>query len=155
MPHCSTPPAVKLLPSLLAAALLAASLLSCNKRTSNNDAEGCPKGVACTMEARSVGLRIRDKSGQPVVLDDFKTVRNRDGRTVSQYQPSSWTDTMRRRGSYMVLGDGTGQTERNGLAFTFIGYKAGTELVRERFIIGHDCCHVELLEGPQEITVSE
>jgi hypothetical protein len=34
------------------------------------------------------------------------------------------------------------------------GFKNGAEIFSQNFIVGHDCCHIELKEGNPEIKIN-
>jgi len=75
------------------------------------------------------------------VLDDYYTVRLRTGDTIRRNSPIGdkyyevlddlWTDKIKQEGEY----------------FLFEGKVGDSVLVREQFKIGHDECHIRLIEG--------
>ncbi|MFT5570887.1 MAG: hypothetical protein ACI9RP_002946, partial [Cyclobacteriaceae bacterium] len=44
--------------------------------------------------------------------------------------------------------------QMDGEVFIFQGTIDGLEVINESFTIGHDCCHISLLSGPERITLS-
>ena len=129
-------------------ALFFASLLissSCNK-----DSEGdCPADIMCTQDFRSVHVQLMNGSG-PYQLDSYITKRHSDSMVIDLHSTlSAYEDSLyRANGSYPILTDGQMQlTSRQGTGFTFIGYVNNHEVIRENYVIGHDCCHISRISG--------
>ncbi len=136
---------------VLLAAILALS--SCKKCIDQEEEQPCPTDIICTMDFRSIMITVKE-NGNPIALDDYKTVRLSDNH-VYNLKPTagSWEDSSRKAsGVYTVLTDGQmKQASRNGTMFEFRGYKNGQEVVRERFNINHNCCHINLLSGNTQV----
>ncbi|MFT6133561.1 MAG: hypothetical protein ACJAZM_000034 [Cyclobacteriaceae bacterium] len=59
------------------------------------------------------------------------------------------------QGYYTVLTDAQlNSLQMDGEVFIFQGTIDGLEVINESFTIGHDCCHISLLSGPERITLS-
>lgn len=96
----------------------------------------CESNRYCTEEFRTITIEVNG-----AVLDDFYTVRLRTGDTIRRDSPISgkyyevlddlWTDKIKQEGEY----------------FLFEGKVGDSVLVREQFKIGHDECHIRLIEG--------
>jgi len=138
--------------------LLLISLISNCKKEKVEEVEdpcSCSKGINCTMEYRSVGVTIKNQSGLSISLDNYYTTKILTGEKISL--KSSEFDSLRRiSGRYPVLGDGQKKlTEKCGTDFKFTGIKNGMEIVKQRYSIGHDCCHVKILSGDPNITIPD
>lgn len=122
--------------------LLAITVVSCN------DDEGCNGNLVCTEEFRTVLINIVDGDGDPVTLDSF-TVTNLDTDQVVSLDPIAWVDT------YPIADDSMlDEIPKEGQRIELVGILNGEEVVRETFLVGHDCCHVILLEGESTIELS-
>lgn len=54
-------------------------------------------------------------------------------------------------GGYIYITDAQlEEVKSSGTTIRFIGEKDGVIVVEEDFVVGHDCCHVQLIEGPLE-----
>lgn len=100
--------------------------------------------TACTMEFRMVTIKVSGKK-----LTSWVTIRNSNNQRLtfaSQFEPDSLV--------YVVLDDSfqkslENQTEK----FTFKGYINDSEVVNEVFTIGADKCHINYVDGKQEVTL--
>ncbi len=135
-------------------ALFVASLLissSCNK-----DNEGdCPGDIVCTQDFRSIHVQIMNGSA-PYQLDNYITKRHSDSMVIDiRSVIGSYADSMyRANGNYPILTDAQMQlTSRHGTGFTFIGYLNNREVIRENFVIAHDCCHISKVSGRDQVNL--
>lgn len=97
---------------------------------------GCESNRFCTQEFKMVTIEVNG-----AVLDDFYTIRLRTGDTIRRDRPIA--DKY-----YVVLDDlWTNKIKENGEYFLFEGKVGDSVLVREQFKIGHDECHIHLIEG--------
>ena len=99
--------------------------------------------VACTKEYRSISLTINDKDGNPVVLDDYYTfIDSRNRFKIEQ------GDLSIPNGIYPVVSDGEmDQLSFEGTILIFVGVNDGQNIVEQQFLVGKDCCHIELISG--------
>jgi len=103
----------------------------------------------CTEEFRTVSLQIQDSDGNPVLLDDFYTFY--DSRKKFEY---TLDDFDAEEGIYPVLTDAElDEIEKEGTTLIFVGEKDGANIVEHQMVIGHDCCHIQLLEGDNKIII--
>lgn len=101
-------------------------------------------GLICTEEYRTIGIEVTGGT-----LEDHYTVRVSNGDTIrfaSEFVFDNW---------YPVLADDyqeklEGRTE----TFRFEGWIAEQIVVQEDFRIRADQCHIELVSGNTEVTIS-
>lgn len=133
----------------LSIVLIALAVFSCKEEVIEVD---CGANSLCTTEEFvTITLEIATCEGEPVVLDDFYTFSDSKKRFEFQL-----TDAMKATGLYLVITDSElSELEREGTSLIFIGEKNGKNLVEHQMVIGHDCCHVQLIEGEKKIIVEE
>lgn len=115
----------------------------------------CSRSGNCTAIYSSVVVEIKNQKGNPVGLDDYYTTKLSTGEKINL--KSAEFDSLRGTlGEYPILADGQKEmTEKCGTDFEFTGIKNGNEIVKRAYKIGHDCCHVKILEGDPNIIISE
>ncbi|HET8860374.1 hypothetical protein [Marivirga sp.] len=130
--------------------LFAFSFISCEEE--KVDADDCQRELLlCTEEFKTILLEIVDSEGNPVVLDDFYTFY--DSRKKFEYE---YNEAQAIEGIYPVITDAEiDELEREGTTLIFVGVKNGDNLVEHQMVIGHDCCHIQLIEGEANIVISE
>lgn len=104
--------------------------------------------IACTMMFAMITVEVKDNSGNPVILDEYHTVRESSGQHImsQSHVPDS--------GTYTILDDNYVSTLKNKQEkFRFIGKKNGVEVINEPYTISADCCHVNKDSGKSEITI--
>ena len=122
--------------------LFALIVVSCN------DDNNCNGNLVCTEEFRTVLIEIVDGDGEPVTLDSY-TVTNLDTETTLQVEDVPGIS------GYPIANDALlDELPRDGHNLELVGLLNGAEVVRETFLVGHDCCHVILLEGNTTIQLS-
>jgi hypothetical protein len=132
----------------LSIVLIALAVFSCKEEVIEVD---CGANSLCTTEFVTITLEIATSEGEPVVLDNFYTFL--DSRKKFEFE---LTDSMKARGLYLVITDSElSELEREGSTLIFVGEKDGKNLVEHQMVIGHDCCHVQLIEGANKITLEE
>jgi hypothetical protein len=121
-------------------------LCSCNSET--ND---CGTELICTEEFRSIQVEIVDTDGNAVLLDTYQTIQV-IGQNLYDFSEDGFFGD---QGHYTVLTDAQlNSLQKEGEEFIFQGTINGLEVINESFTIGHDCCHISLLSGPEKITLS-
>lgn len=129
--------------------LFSLPFLSCEEQ--NLDSDDCDDNLICTDEFRTISLEITNQEGDPLVLDDFYTFY--DSRKKFEYELN---DIQQGHGIYPVLTDSEmDEVEREGTTFIFVGEKDGVNVIEHQMVIGHDCCHVILIEGEDKIVIEE
>lgn len=129
---------------LLSLATMVLSAASCDKRT--DEVPDC-SAVLCTMEFRSISVKVTDNNNAPVVLDDHYTENVSTGAII---RPENGTTV----GTYVVYSDAGLKTLINQTAtFRFVGMKNGNVVVDERYTISGDCCHINKVSGKDTIVI--
>lgn len=125
---------------------------SCENDTAINAKCECPKDKPrfCTYQYVTISVYIKDQNDSPVVLDEYTVKKVRNNQIITHkakpYEPSP--------GYYPILTDSQQDlTNTCGEEFELTGSKNGKQVVDTRFTIAHDCCHVTLLKGKNEIKV--
>lgn len=125
---------------------------SCDDRA-DIEADECPQNIGCTKIYVLVTAEIKDANDKPYKLDAYYTTKISTGEKIS-YQNQETDASAQYYGAYPILGDGQlAKTSKTGQEFEFIGFKDGKEVLRKKFVIGHDCCHVHLVSGDTKITM--
>lgn len=113
-----------------------------------NDEDDCQGDLVCTEEFRTILITVVDTDGEAVTLDSF-TVTNLDTDTVLDVEGVQGLD------GYPIANDAMfNEIPKDGQRIEFVGLLNGAEVIRETFLVGHDCCHVILLEGNTTIQLS-
>ncbi|MDR1161004.1 MAG: hypothetical protein LBK45_01570 [Tannerellaceae bacterium] len=113
--------------------LLIVSICSSCKKTDGKEE------VLCTMEYRSIDIKVQYADGSSVALDSFKVVWGE--REITQIFDFEMNQKF---GSYPIVDDGL-QGELRGLSvpITAYGYLDGKEVFKEDYLVGADECHIE------------
>lgn len=120
---------------------------SCKEPVDPPGAANCDD-VACTMMFAMVTAEVKDANGQPVLLDEYYTIRDKNAQKIT---PESQVP---QDGTYVILDDSwTRQLRNTSESFHFIGKKNGIEIVNEPYTIGADCCHVDKKSGKGTIVI--
>jgi hypothetical protein len=126
--------------------LLALLILSC-ERDNKSD---CNK-VFCTQEFKIVSVLILHKSdNSAVTLTTFKVIRVFDNKDISHGNsilPENY-------GYYPLVDDSDKEMLRNSnIEIEFQGYSNDTLLIKKRFVVTADCCHVSLVTGDSTVYI--
>jgi hypothetical protein len=104
----------------------------------------------CTMEFRTVQVRVVDAAGQPVGDLDVTVTNQRSGETLDVQQEAAGPPAA---GTYTVVTDGNVDdvsVEGDDLLFRATGHGRTAEAT---FVVGRDACacHIDRREGPEQI----
>lgn len=134
----------------LVLAFIAISFFSC--KDEDLKAQECDlESRICTEEFKTISLEITNPNGEPVILDDFYTFY--DSRKKFEY---TLNDIQEGKGIYPVITDAEmDEIEREGTTLIFVGEKEGVNIVEHQMVIGHDCCHIQLIAGDDKIVIEE
>lgn len=111
---------------------------------------GCLGTLVCTEELRILTVEVNDINNMPVELDSSYSIHesasvhsfdSNDSGFITEGTYTLWTDVE------MDL------IKRKGSEIIFEGWLNNEKVVSEVFTIGHDCCHIELLDGTSEIII--
>lgn len=110
----------------------------------------CSGNFPCTEVFITIGVDIKNSSGQAVTLDSTSVTNNKSGISHS----ASFDNSPGFASYYAVADDGhLDDIDFDGTTFLLEGWLDGKQVVSEEFLIGKDCCHILKLEGPDEITI--
>ena len=132
---------------ILVCILTVVSLASCFK-LSNSE---CADDIICTQIFVSVTVDVSDEKGKPVFVSRTET-RSLDGsflvsRTVNSVGPLVIADDLDRK---KLAKEGTPVSFK-----AFIQVKGQEiQVLDQAFIIGHDCCHIIKMGGPDQINLN-
>jgi len=120
-------------------------LISCKSRNEIN----------CTTEYRMLTISVIDSMSKPVLLSQYFVKKTSTGEIINFKQEDPYLDSINRmNGVYFILTDGKmAMTLKNGTEFQFIGMIDNEEIVNEKYIIGNDGCHVQILSGKTQIII--
>ena len=131
-------------------------LTGCTKnKIDNSCGVNCSSVGICTAVYISFSVKVKNSDGSAYKLDSFVTVRMEDNKILDiKKDNSSYSDSVNRgNGLYLVFSDAFGNlTDQCGKEFNFIGYKNNIEVVNEKYVFNHDCCHIQFVSGKREIT---
>jgi hypothetical protein len=104
-------------------------------------AGSCDKTIYCTEEFRMITVEVMGKN-----LDKTRTIRILTGDTLDMNRHSFAA------GTYVILTDAEmGLFRRKQEHFRFQGLIGDSLVVDEVYLIGHDECHIDLIEGRTRI----
>ncbi len=110
--------------------------------------EKCADNTICTKIFKSVVVQVQNQTGEAVSLDSSATYKS--GEIIF-----SMDEMEENLEYYVVLNDSHKDLiETSGTEVIFKGWRDGEALIEETYIIGHDCCHIIKIEGPDTITVT-
>ena len=110
--------------------------------------QDCPEDLMCTMDFRLLSVQINaDQNNRP---DSVQTVLNSDQKTILNRKKSEDIESLS-SGWILATDSDMHLVSRNGTAVTLNIYKAGQIIHSQEYVIAHDCCHIQLKEGPREI----
>lgn len=131
--------------------LIIAATSACNKTTTVTDDDTPCAPQACTMEFRSVTIKFVDKAGNPVVVQNFKSINQRTGQPIKWAGPNSVTQYP---GYYSVANDSDlKELSTNGDDVAVSGTNpANGQTKTVTFKISGGCsCHINKISGPAEV----
>ena len=117
-------------------------LFSCSKLESSE----CPTDLACTEIFVTLTVKIQNRNNESVFLTKTTTSIEGNSKIITN---SGWDKIS----AYNVLDDlSIKDLKKSGSSVTFKGYDDNNQLVvDEKFIIGHDCCHIVKIAGKEVI----
>lgn len=108
----------------------------------------CPDQLVCQLSYLTIHVEIIDTEGNPVIFQET-TLRNLDTGQFLEVDPEFPPEK-----GYIIAEDSMVDIlDREGDCVQLSGFIAGNLVFQYSFLVGHDCCHVELLAGPSTITI--
>lgn len=134
---------MKVLNSLILILLI--NIFSCNT-TENTE---CPEDLVCTEIFASIGTKIVNSNNEKVTLT--KTVTEIEGSN----NPIVTTEFNTFFDNYTVIDDSQkNKLKKQGSKVKFVAFNEKNQAIAtEEFVIGHDCCHIVKMAGPEVITI--
>jgi hypothetical protein len=131
---------------LLSFFLLAILLANCD-----SDKKSDCSNIFCSQEFRIITVLIRHASDSTAfILTDYKVFRvsdNKDLTLVNNTFPEN-------AGYYPLVDDSDFKLLRNiNTEIEFQGYSGNNQVVKKRFVVTADCCHVSLVTGESVIYI--
>lgn len=128
---------------------LCLSIAGCKKVEKNCD------GKMCTMELRTVSVKLTYADGSPVALDDFKVVKMPSGEEVTRTYNAQQRSLFRQYGSYPIASDADDRrfSKDSNTSLMFYGYIDSHEVVKSAYVIAFDCCHIQLVSGETQLMI--
>jgi hypothetical protein len=126
-------------------------LISCNKQ---EDDDTCPSDIVCTEEYVSIDVNVELVSYTRAQISYSESFLEDSDRLV-------YTENYQREihpllyNKITVLGDSAmNDLKKSGSKIVLKVYDIeDREILSEKFVIGHDCCHVQKVSGPDKITL--
>ena len=111
----------------------------------------CDSTLMCTMEFKSLIMDVKDQNGQVLVLDKVVSTRSNGEEFSFKREPFIGMETS---GRYAFWSDGQFKiTKKTGEYILVKGIRNNQEIFQRNFKVGHDCCHVLLIEGNTNATI--
>lgn len=135
---------------------LIAFTISCSKKESGaENKQDCGK-VACNEMLQSIDVSIVDQNDEPVALDRLKVTRIMDRKDITrEYNDHEW-NIFRQLGRYPLVGDNDEKyiPAFKNTSLRFQGYIGDHQVVLANYIVTFGCCHIELVSGKLNLTVT-
>lgn len=102
------------------------------------------------MEYRMITVDVKDTLGNPVELDYYEVYVQGSLIPMNLTGDPSW-----QAGTYVIIADDKMNTldRYEPKTLRFDGYLDTELVVREYYVVTHDCCHVVLQSGPTEVVI--
>lgn len=115
--------------------------------------EECLQSVACTNILMSFSVSVKTQDNEPVALDEYYSENLLTGQKFN-FQDTEYDSIRRKLGSYPLLSDVQyDNVKYQGSPIEFVGKIDGQTVVRAAFLIGKDCCHINLISGDTKIRI--
>ena len=123
---------------------------SCNKDDDQQNSENNCADTFCTLELRSIIVKVKDANDNAVLLDNVEVIDSDSKEIIIDETYNDQTSN----GSFFLYGDSIEDniinTERK---LIFKGYINNNEVISSNYVVSSDCCHVFLVEGNLDLTI--
>jgi len=121
---------------------------SCSKDDDNPNSQ-CVNTV-CTEQFVTISVSIADRDQKPVVLDSFSVTNIENGKDMTVSLSESELDFAKKTGKYPLTDDSSLSTNQQA-KLLFRGLANNEELISSQYVVGTDCCHINLISGDLEL----
>ncbi|MGB5244444.1 MAG: hypothetical protein WBN28_06905 [Lutimonas sp.] len=126
-------------------------IVTCNN---NQEIKNDCSDAICTMEFRSISVSLKDQSGMPISLDRFKVTATDTGKDLTRDVNDLNWELIRQTGTYPIFGDEFSKEYQNKeVEILFEGFIGNDRKTNLTFLVGADCCHVQLIDGQLEVVL--
>lgn len=127
--------------------LAAMAFISMSSNSCDSPHEPCPEDIICTMIFERIDVRVVDENNNPVTLTKAQVTSKHLDNPIDAIAESP------AGGPYLIVNDShkpfLSHTEDR--EFTFEGWVGEDMVVSEKYLLRHDCCHVQLVEGKETV----
>ncbi len=121
---------------------------SCDTEIDTSKLPTCTPAMICTSEYKTIAIQVMDKEGTPVQFDDFSLKNLSTSKGVEIKVPGATN------AGYIIAEDAMkDELAQAGHCIELSGWINEQLILQYSFLVGHDCCHVILLSGPETITI--
>lgn len=118
--------------------------------TSCEQSGTCLDNLVCTEELRYISVEVKDNLGNPVTLDSAYTIHKESGFVFRNEEFLGLFE----EGNYIIWSDlEMDRLDKKGSELTFEGWKENQKLISESYKVGHDCCHITLIDGNTQLSL--
>ncbi len=107
--------------------------------------DNCPSDLVCTLEFRTIGVDVYS-NGAPLVFDEYIVTDLETGERIEFEE--DWSSIP---GTYVIATDAlVDKVKQSGSRFLLEGFTDGVKIFEKVYLVGHDCCHIILIEQCDE-----
>lgn len=108
----------------------------------------------CTMEYKTIAVRVTSANGNPVKLDSVTVKNAKTGENITSSLDADLLAVYQQQGYYPIISDNLRkQLKEAPTSYIFTGYSNGKSIANTTLEIGADDCHITLLNGDTEIVL--
>jgi hypothetical protein len=108
----------------------------------------------CTQNFVTIFANVTDASGIAIPLDSFEVIDIDTGENLTLDSNAQEYENYRQQGTYPIFSDTyLVQYQNTNTTISFKGSISGNQVVNESFVVGADCCHVQLISGNTDIII--
>ena len=123
---------------------------SCNNDDDSNS--GCFEDTLCTLIFVTIDVSVVDNNQNPVALDSFQVINRADGSDFTLQLSNAEFELAQQNGRYPIANDNNVEANQQ-LELEFKGFINNEEVITSNYIVGADCCHVNLISGDIELVL--
>lgn len=144
-------------------AIVIFSFLSCDssKKTTASNSNGasdfnkeCPEERMCTMDYRLITVNVKNEKKERVSLDSISVYLTEQPSVILISENAKDNQETLNYGAIRIAEDRhMHQVRKDGSKVTLLAFSKGQQVIKESYVIGHDCCHITLISGNRDIIV--